>query len=395
MGQIADRMENLSGSIIREILKMTQVADIISFGGGFPAPESFPAQEIAAITADILAEKGQEVLQYGVTEGYLPLREQIIARMAKKGIKATLDNTLILSGAQQGIDLLCKTFLNKGDYIVMEDPTFLGAVQTMNTYEAQLLPVPMDEQGMDAVKLEEVLKKYNPKLIYTIPNFQNPTGVTMTKARRQQVVELATKYNAVIIEDDPYGELRYSGEVLPALKTFDNKGVVVYLGSFSKVIAPGLRVGWAIAEPDIMRKMAIGKQATDVHTSNLSQQIVYQYLQQNLLDKHIAEIIEDYQVKRNLMMDKIKAYFPAEAEVAVADGGLFLWVTLPVACDTTKLLASAVQNKVAYVPGTPFYPLGGGHNTLRLNFSNATHEQIDLGMRRLGESIAQYINQGL
>ena len=393
MTKFADRFEDMSGSIIREILKMTQFADIISFGGGFPAPEKFPIEAVSEITTEILKEKGSEVLQYGVTEGYMPLRELIVARMEKKGIAASLDNTIIISGAQQGIDLLCKSYINKGDYIVTEDPTFLGAVQTFKTYEAKVVTVPVDDSGMEVDKLEEILKNYHPKLIYTIPNFHNPTGVTMTVERRKKLVELATKYNVVIMEDDPYGELRYSGETLPSLKSFDTEGIVVYLGSFSKVIAPGLRVGWAIAHPEIIGKMAIGKQNTDVHTTNLSQYIVYRYITRDLLDKHIADLIEDYRIKRDLMLQKIDEYFPAEARVNVTDGGLFLWVTLPKIFDTTKILEAAVVNKVAYVPGTPFYPLGGGQNTLRLNFSNATKEGIVEGIKRLGETIDKYIHQ--
>jgi 2-aminoadipate transaminase len=385
----ADRLQNLSGSIIREILKLTAQPDIISFAGGMPAPGTFPVKELQEAAVEAFTEFGPQMLQYGATEGYVPLRQWIADWLSKKGIKATVDNTLLISGSQQGLDLAVKAFINKGDTMFLENPTFLGAVQTFNTYEANLVAIDCDEHGMKMDALEKALQEQQPKLLYSIPTFQNPSGNTLPLERRKKLVELAAKYNFFIIEDDPYGWLRYHGEELPTLKALDKADKVIYLGSSSKIVAPGARVGWAIAQPDILRKMVIGKQAADVHTSNLSQYTLYNYLKRNVLDEHIAHICEEYRAKCDFMLEVMGKYFPKEATWNAPEGGLFIWITLPAGYNTTKILEEAVKDKVAFVPGSPFYVHGGGENTLRLNFSNSSMEQIETGIKKLGEVLAK------
>lgn len=390
--RIAQRMQSLSGSAIREILKLTAQPGIISFAGGNPAPGTFPVAELQKAAVEAFTETGAQVLQYGTTEGHVPLREWVSQWLNKKGIQSTIDNILITSGSQQGIDLVSKTFLDKGDAIILENPTFLGATQTFRTYEPNLIPVNCDADGMIIEELEKAIQEHKPKLIYTIPTFQNPGGTTMSLERRKKLVELAARYNIYVIEDDPYGCLRYTGEELPTLKSLDKAEKVIYLGSSSKIVAPGLRIGWAIAEPEVLRKMIIGKQAADVHTSNLTQQILYNYLKHDVLDDHITHIIKEYKVKCQAMLDALAKYFPKEATWNAPAGGLFIWVSLPEDVNATKVLEEAVKEKVAFVPGFPFYVDGGQQNTLRLNFSNASLEDIEVGVQKLGAVITNFVS---
>lgn len=381
MYNYAKRLDGLSGSVIREILKLTIAPGVISFAGGNPSSQSFPKKQIEEITAKLLTEKPSEILQYGVTEGVPELKEFIKSFVGKRNIKInSIEELLILSGSSQGLELFTKSFINPGDYVAVENPSFLGALQTFSSYEAKLLPLSMDDDGIIIDNLEETLLKYKPKFLYAIPTFQNPTGKTMSLERRTKLLEIAARTNTLILEDDPYGELRYYGERVPSLKSLDKNDIVTYLGSFSKVIAPGLRVGYAIGNSEILRKMVIGKQGADVHTSNLSQHIVYEFAKDNLED-HIKNIIIEYKEKRDLMV-KLLSDIP-NIKVVEPDGGLFVWIEFPKDVDTKKLLEKAVENKVAFIPGNPFFSDGSGLNTMRLNFSNATLENIEIGINKL------------
>lgn len=389
--RLAGRMDGMAGSAVREILKVTQKPDIISFAGGLPSPESFPVAELKEITAAIFAEAGAQMLQYGVTEGFQPLREFLAGWLkTTKNIPAAPDDIQITSGSQQGIDLVSKVFLDPGDQVAIESPSYLAAFQIFNSYQARYLPVSSDEQGMCTDHLEELLQNPDnrPKLVYTVATFQNPTGITMSLERRKRLLELAERYNLLIVEDNPYGELRYEGEDIPTLKALDTNGRVIYLGSFSKVVAPGLRTGYAVVPPAIRPKLTIAKQAADLHSSNLSQEILYEFCRRGLLDPQIKKIRAAYRVKRDAMFTALEKNFPAGVRWTKPKGGLFLWVELPAGSDTAALLPIAVEHKVAYVPGTPFYAGGGGENAMRVNFSNATIEQIDRGVAELGTVIA-------
>ena len=388
----ADRMSGLNENVIREIFKLTQIPDIISFAGGLPSPDSFPVDELNEISIKVFEKQGQQILQYGTTEGYNPLREFIVSWVKRYRIETQRDNVLIVSGSSQGIDLIAKSFLNPGDYVAVENPTFLSAIQTFRGYQAKILPLDIDQEGLVVEGLEEKLKEYKPKLFYVIPHYQNPTGITLSLERRKKLMEIVAKTNIIVIEDDPYVELRYyadlksMGERLPSLKSFDRNNQVVYLGSFSKTVSPGLRVGYTIADNEILRRMIICKQANDLHTSNLSQAIVYEFATTGLL-KHIKNINSSYMKKRDAMLDMLEKYLKGKAFWTRPDGGLFIWLALPEGMDSQELLKQAVEKKVAFIPGFPFYANGGGENTLRLNFSNATIENIETGIKRLAEII--------
>ena len=392
--QFSDRIANMTGNAIRDIFKLLAKPSVISFAGGMPAKDALPVEEIRRITDKVLSENGATILQYGATEAYAPLGESaavFLTNMA--GFPCTKDEIFIISGGQQGIDLACKAFLNKGDCILVERPTFLGALQIMNTYEANIISVEMDEDGIILEALEENAKKYSPKLVYTVPTFQNPTGRTMALNRRKRMLELADKYNFFIIEDDPYCQLRYSGKPLPSIKSMDSLGRVIYLTSFSKIISPGLRTGIAAAAPLILRKMIIGKQATDVHTSTLSQAIVDAFLREGILEEHIKKSNIIHKERMDKMMEMLDKTFPKDVQYTRPEGGLFIWAELPEGIDATEMLAKATARDVAYIPGTHFYAEGGHPNTIRLNFSNSSLERIERGMTILSEVIKQEIKK--
>ncbi|MEA4882522.1 MAG: PLP-dependent aminotransferase family protein [Clostridia bacterium] len=385
----ATRVQNLSGNVIREILKITDKPDIISFAGGMPSPDALPAEDIRQLSDEILRTSGKQVLQYSTTEGYGPLRQLIAASLAERGIHVGAEQVLVISGAQQGIDLSAKVFINPGDYVIVERPTYLAALHIFRSYEARFGFVDSDGDGMIPESLEAAVVRYRPKVIYVVPTFQNPTGVTLSLERRRAVAEIAARRRVAVVEDDPYAALRYDGMALPSIASFDKEGFVVFLGSFSKVISPGLRVGYAAAAPDVFRKLTIGKQATDVHTSNLSQRLVYEFCNRGKLVPHIDATRQGYRVKRDAMIRAIERHFPKGAKFTRPDGGLFIWVELPESIDTTLLLERATERKVAFIPGSPFYADGSGRNTMRLNFTNASIEAIDEGMHRLGSTIAE------
>lgn len=384
--RFAERVRPITGSAIREIFNMLADPNIISFAGGNPSPASFPSAKIKQIVIELMELNGEKILQYGSTEGWGPLRETAMAINSKKGINSALSNIQILTGSSQGIELSAKLFLNEGDTLLLEDPTFLGATQTFRTYKAEPLGVDTDAEGMILSDLEEKIKIFDPKLIYTIPNFQNPSGNTTSLARRKGVFALADKYKVVIVEDDPYGELRYEGDDIPCIKTFDSNGErVILLNSFSKTISPGLRVGYATADPEIIRKMAVIKQGIDIHTTNLSQAIVDAFYRKGLYYPHVQRICEFYRVQRDAMLDAIAKYFPKNIKYTRPEGGLFIWIELSKNIQVLPIFKEAVARGVAFVPGEHFYADLSGKNTLRLNFSMPSVEQIDIGCKILGE----------
>jgi 2-aminoadipate transaminase len=397
----AQRTQRMASSAIRELLKLTEKPDIISFAGGLPAPEVFPTEAFTEACQIVLKNHGAQALQYSTTEGYLPLREQICRHTERYGIQVTPDNLLITSGSQQALDLIGKVFINPGDRILVESPTYLGALQAWNAYGAEYVSVPMDKQGMNTDLLEEALRT-GPKFIYVLPNFQNPTGVTLALERRHRLIELADRYGVPIIEDDPYGQLRYEGDHLPSVVVLDDQfrnnstscyhGNVIYLSTFSKTLAPGLRLAWVIAPPEVIRKLVQAKQGADLHTASFNQMVAHQVSVGGFLDQHVKLIRKVYKERRDVMLAAMDRSFPPQVDWTQPQGGLFLWGTLPEHLDSARVLQEAVARKVAFVPGAPFYPNGGGENTMRLNFSNATPENIQLGISRLGEVLQEQID---
>ncbi|MDD5474860.1 MAG: PLP-dependent aminotransferase family protein [Candidatus Methanoperedens sp.] len=389
--RFADRMKTTSKSFIREILKVTQQPEVISFAGGLPNPGFFPAEEIARASTKVLTDDGRNVLQYSTSEGYLPLREFIAKRyLRKSGLKIEPDEILITNGSQQGIDLIGKVFLNKGDRVVIERPGYLGAIQAFSIFEPNFRSVPLLDDGIDTDLLEKALSEDDAKLLYTIPNFQNPSGITYSRQKRKDVANILKKHNAVCVEDNPYGELRFTGEDLPCIRKYSENTIL--LGTFSKIISPGLRIGWICAGNEVMEKLIIAKQAADLHSNSLSQRIVHQYLMDNDIDEHIMKIRAAYGKRRDLMIDMMTEYFPEEVKYTKPQGGMFLWVTLPERVSSLDLFELAVKENVAFVPGNPFYTDDGTrNNTLRLNFSNSDEEQIEEGIKRLARCLVRLL----
>ncbi len=394
----AQRTQRMASSAIRELLKLTEQPGIISFGGGLPAPEVFPVDQIADATARVLRDLGTTALQYGTTEGYLPLREMIARHTSRYGLDITPDNILITSGSQQALDLLGKVFINRGDRILVESPTYLGALQAWNAYGAEYVSVSSDEDGMNTDALEEELRA-GPKFIYVLPNFQNPTGVTLAMERRKRLIELADRYGVPVVEDDPYGQLRFEGEHLPALVVLEGQGKcngdfcyrgnVIYLSTFSKILAPGLRLAWVVAPPEVIRKLVQAKQGADLHTATFNQIIAYEVARGGFLDEHARLIRRVYRERRDAMLAAMEEHFPPGVRWTRPKGGLFLWGTLQQHMDSSLILRAAIEEKVAFVPGAPFFPCGGGANTMRLNFSYPTPETIREGIARLGRVLVQ------
>ncbi len=400
--RFAQRTQRMSSSAIRELLKLTELPDIISFAGGLPAPDVFPTEQFREACDRVLRDYGAQALQYSTTEGYRPLREQIVRHTARFGVTVTPDNILVTSGSQQALDLLGKILINPGDRILVESPTYLGALQAWSAYGAEYVTVPMDDHGMVTEGLEEALRS-GPKFIYVLPNFQNPTGVTLALERRHKLIELADRYGVPIVEDDPYGQLRYEGEHLPSVVLLDSQfrdegdncygGNVIYLSTFSKILAPGIRLAWVVAPPEVIRKLVQAKQGADLHTSTFNQLVAYEVSRGGFLDQHIKLIRQVYGERRDVMLGAMDAYFPPGVDWTHPQGGLFLWGVLPENLSAAEVLKVAVEQKVAFVPGAPFYPTGGGHNTMRINFSNATPEKIMEGISRLGRVLNEKIGQ--
>jgi 2-aminoadipate transaminase len=378
----------MKASAIRELLKLTQRPEVISFAGGLPAPELFPIEDVVEVTKEMLEEEGQVALQYGATEGYEPLRRQIVERMNKVGVETSFENILVLSGSQQGLEFAAKLLINPGDIILCESPTYLGALNAFNAYEPDYLEVPTDDDGMVLEDLEEMLKNNeNAKFIYVIPDFQNPSGNTWTVERRKGLVELANKYDVVILEDNPYGELRFEGEMPPAVKHYDTEGRVIFLGTFSKIFSPGLRVAWACAEGELFEKLVLAKQGADLQSSTFTQMLVSKFLEKCDIEEHISKIKKVYSKRRDVMLDTMEREFPEGVKFTHPEGGLFTWVILPEHIDSNDLATKALENNVAFVPGSSFFPHGGNANTMRLNYSSMTEEKIEEGIKRLATAI--------
>ncbi|MGA2111965.1 MAG: PLP-dependent aminotransferase family protein [Anaerolineales bacterium] len=396
----AQRTQRMESSAIRELLKLTEQPDLISFAGGLPGPDVFPVAEIGEAAQRVLRDSGPQSLQYGPTEGHLPLREMIVRHSARYGLDSTAENVLITSGSQQALDLLGRIFINRGDRILVESPTYLGALQAWSAYGAEYVPVPMDEDGMVTDALEEALRA-GPKFIYVLPNFQNPTGVTLSLERRNALIRLADQYGVPIIEDDPYGQLRFEGDHLPPLVTLDGefrtngdhcyRGNVIYLSTFSKVLAPGLRLAWVVAPAEVVRKLVQAKQGADLHSSTFGQYLAYEVARGGFLDRHVRLIRQVYRRRRDVMLQAMESNFPKGVRWTKPKGGLFLWGVLPEGLSSADILRSALEQKVAFVPGGPFFPKGGGENTMRLNFSYASEDRILEGIRRLGSVLAETV----
>jgi len=399
----AHRMKGMGSSVIRELLKYAEQPDIISFAGGLPAPEVFPVKEFQDACNVVLAKNGAQALQYSTTEGHRPLREMIARHATRYMVPVTPENIMITSGSQQALDFMGRVFINRGDYIVVEAPTYLGALQAWNAYGAQYIPVPMDEDGMIVEELEAALR-YGPKFIYVLPNFQNPTGATLSLARRKKVIELADKYGVPIVEDDPYGQLRYEGDHIPSLVQLDSEfrgyddgcysGNVIYLSTFSKILAPGLRLAWVIAPEQVIRKLVMTKQGADLHTSSFNQYVAYEVGKGGFLDEHVKIIRATYKERRDVMLEMMDEMFPPQVRWTHPKGGMFLWGILPEHMDSAEVLKVALQRKVAFVPGGSFHATGGGLNTMRINFSYSKPEIIREGITRLGTTLKELLHEG-
>jgi 2-aminoadipate transaminase len=386
--KLAGRTQRMERSVIRELLKFTQMPDIISFAGGLPAPEVFPVREFRESSAFVLAECPERALQYGTTEGFLPLRRYLAEKVQKYGIPAVPENILLTNGSQQALDLLGKVFISPGDTILTEAPTYLGAVQAWNAYEPRFATVPLDDNGMQVDKLEPILEREPVKFIYVLPNFHNPAGTTLPLDRREKLVQIASRHNVFIVEDDPYGELRYEGEDIAPLISL-HKENVIYLGTFSKTLAPGIRLGWIIAPEIVMERLVQAKQGADLHTGTFVQMLAYDIASRGILKRHVETIRAVYSERRDVMLESIEKHFPSGVTWTRPQGGLFLWIRCPEGVDTEQLLKKALEEKVAFVPGFAFFPDGRGRNAMRLNFSAMSPEKIRLGIERLGRVLTR------
>lgn len=393
--RFARRMETVRASTIREILKVTEQPEIISFAGGLPAPELFPVDDVLRATERVLGETGAASLQYSPSEGFAPLREVFAAESRKRGIDCTADDILIMTGSQQPLDLTGKILLDAGDCVLTESPTYMAAIQAFQSYGARFAAVHTDEQGLIPDELPALIEREQPRFLYTIPNFQNPTGVTLTVERRKRLYEIAARYGLVVLEDDPYGALRYAGETIPPIKALDTEGIVIYQSTISKTIAPGLRVGWVVASSEIRAKLTIAKQSADLHTSSLDQRIVHHYLTDCDSESHIELIRRAYGERFAIMDARLKETMPPGFTWTHPEGGMFLWVTCPEGINTNELMREAFARKVLFVPGQDFFSDAPGLRYMRLNFSNASPEQIRVGIGRLAEVCAAAVEQAI
>ena len=373
------------------ILKAAADPKIISFAGGLPAPELFPVEGMKEATDKVYAEHGQQALQYGAAKGVTELRELILKRVKEKeNVDAKLENVMVTTGSEQAIDLVGKAFVNPGDTVLVEEPTYLCALDVFRSYGANFVSVPMDDDGMKMDALEEALKAHpETALVYTVPNFQNPTGRTMPAERRKKFAELAAKYDVPVLEDNPYGDIRFAGEHVPSVKSFDHAGKVFYMSTFSKILAPGFRPGWLVADPKVIEKLTVLKQSADLHTDNLVQYVVTEFFKENDVDAHVKEISDLYGKRKQLMIDGIKKYFPKDVKYTDPEGGMFLWVEVPGVTDTVELFKQCLEHNVAFVPGDPFFAGKPQPGTFRLNYSNMQEDQIEVGLKRLGEALSQ------
>jgi 2-aminoadipate transaminase len=389
----ANRMDKVRPSAVGELLTLGAQPDIISFGGGYPAPEVFPVDKLNSVFADVMNQNGPQALQYSTPEGLLQLREKLVSRMCRSGISCELDNLFIIQGGQQGLDLVAKMLIDEGDIIVTESPTFVGALIAFNPYEPVYKTVSMDEDGMNMDALEEILRtNARVKFIYTIPEFQNPTGVTMSLERRMRLIELANKYDVMVLEDSPYREIRFEGEAIAPIKSFDTEGRVIYLGSFSKILSPGLRLGWVVADKEIANKLCLLKTAADTQNSTLNMYLADRFMEKYNMDEHIQSIRVLYKTKKETMIEAIRTYLPPSVTYTNPEGGLFTWLTFPDDVDATTLMRKRLlpEAKVAYVPGATFFPLNEEVNHCRMNYSGASRENIVKGVAALGTILKEY-----
>lgn len=385
----SDRAGKMRKSVIRELLKVTQDPEIISFAGGLPNPNSFPVDDLGGVIEFVMKHYGKIALQYGTTQGLKEFRETVAERACKDGIEVVPDNIVITSGSQQALDAVGKMFLNPGDTAIVGLPTYLGGINAFRSYESNLTGIPLDKDGMRMDFLEETIKKLLkndilPKFIYVVPTFQNPAGVVMPESRRKQLVDIASQYDLIIVEDDPYRKLCYDVPPVKPVKAFDDEDRVIFISTFSKILAPGFRLAWTIASDELTRKMIICKQALDLCTNPFTQFIANEFIKRGSLDLHIMKICEMYKPKRDVMMNAIENYFPEGYVCHKPKGGMFAWATLPKGIDTELLFLDAIKQKVAYVHGKAFHVDGGGERSMRLNFSYSTDNQIEEGIKRLG-----------
>ena len=392
----AARMAGLKASAIREILKVTEMPDVISFAGGLPAPELFPVEQFARACQEVLAQDGPAALQYSVTEGYPPLRQWVSGYLLDTiNLRCTPEQVLIISGSQQGLDLIGKVLLDPGDYVILENPAYLGAIQAFDAYQARYLNVATDDDGIRTDDLERVLSRapMRPKLLYLVPNFQNPSGITLSLQRRKEVIAICERYGVPIFEDDPYGRLRYSGDPLPSLAALADGHNCIYMSTVSKTMAPGMRVAWLVMrDRTLYERVVPAKQAADLHTSSFTQRIVYAYARRpGAVEAHVKTMLPVYARRRDVMLKALADLMPEACTWTRPDGGLFLWTRVPESIDTQRLLEDASEAKVAFVPGAPFWVNRDVRNTMRLNFSNATDEMIVEGIRRLGDLVEGHL----
>jgi 2-aminoadipate transaminase len=395
-GLFAERTTVMRSSAMRDLMAITARPEVISLAGGLPDTSTFPPQSFAAQMTRIAQESAAEALQYGPTEGFEETKDCILEVMGAEGMLPDPDDIVVTTGGQQGIDLVTKTLVDPGDVVICEAPTYPGAVPVFCSYQADVVQVECDEDGMDVDALEKLLGELRsegrrPKFIYSVPSFQNPAGVTMSFERRQRLVELARANEILVVEDNPYGLLRYGGEPMPPLYQLDGGDFVIYIGTFSKILSPGIRLGWTVAPPPVLEKIVLGKQATDLCTSTLTQYFVREYFAERRWQRYIDDLIEIYRARRDVMLQALRDNFPAEATWTEPEGGLFIWATLPDYIDTGDLLAKALRADVAFVPGQAAYVDGRGRHSMRLNFSGVGEDEIREGVRRIGEVIAEQV----
>ncbi|MBT9139259.1 MAG: 2-aminoadipate transaminase [Syntrophomonadaceae bacterium] len=392
----ADRAKLMKTSEIREFFKLTEQPDVMSFAGGFPSAEFFPMEKIAEVMHELIKEEGKSALQYGPTEGNLELRKYLAEKMTGEGMPSGVDNLLITNGSQQGMDLLAKVFVNPGDLVIVEEPGYVGGLGAIHNYQGDRVAIPLDAEGIRTDLLAVRLRKMQmvgrtPKFAYLVPNFQNPTGISMSLERRKKMLELAREYNFMIIEDNPYGEIRFEGEPVQSIKSMDTEGRVIYLGSFSKTFIPGIRVGWIVAEETLVQKIACAKQATDLCSNSLGQRLAFRFAASGYIEQHVSSLISLYKAKRDLMLSCFEQHFPEDVTWTRPEGGFFVWVTLPEGMSAREVLLKAVNRKVAFVDGAGFFVNNNGKNTARFAFSEASEEKIARGMKILGELMEQEI----
>ncbi|HEV7770772.1 MAG TPA: PLP-dependent aminotransferase family protein [Solirubrobacterales bacterium] len=395
-GLFAERTTVMRSSAMRDLMAVTARPEVISLAGGLPDTSTFPAKSFAAQMTRIAQESAAEALQYGPTEGFEETKDCILQVMGAEGMQPDLDDIIVTTGGQQAIDLVCKTLVDPGDVVICEAPTYPGAVPVFCSYQAEVIQIECDEQGMRIDELELLLERLagegrRPKFVYTVPSFQNPAGVTLSLERRRRLVELARLHEILVVEDSPYGLLRYSGEPLPPLYQLDGGDFVIYIGTFSKILSPGIRLGWAVAPPPVMAKIVLGKQASDLCTSTLTQYFVREYFAEGRWQHYIDDLVDLYRGRRDVMIEALREHFPAAATWTEPEGGLFLWATLPPYIDTSDLLAKALRADVAFVPGQAAFVDERGRNSMRLNFSGVADSEIREGIRRIGEVIAEQV----